>query len=168
MDRINDSWIKQSLKNALAKKGICHKHRVAAVIETVALQYVLGWNGGPSVGKEHSECLRKGYPTGEGMHLCPTVHAERRAISHAAKYGRPLHGGTLYMSEWFPCADCAKSIIEAGISKLVTPDKIYADEKNHVLLPHFQNQSYNFELAEELLREAGVAIIIDPSIKVRD
>jgi dCMP deaminase len=42
-------------------------------------------------------------------------HAERNAIYNAA---RPLIGCTLYVM-WFPCADCARAIIQSGIKKLV-------------------------------------------------
>lgn len=143
------------------------KHPVAAVIETPENKYILGWNGAPTKGLEHNECSRKGYASGQGMNLCPTVHAERRAISHAAKDGISLTGGIIYMSEWFPCADCAKSIIEAGIASLVTPDKLYNDGKNHVLIEKLRNQPYNFEMAEKLIRDAGIEIIVDSSIKVK-
>lgn len=156
--------ISELLKEALSKKT-CMKHPVAAVIEMPEGKYVLGWNGTPTKGLEHNECLRKGYASGQGMNLCPTVHAERRAISHAARDGISLSGGTIYMGEWFPCADCAKSIIEAGIVKLVTPDELYNDSKNHVLIEKLQNQPYNFEMAERLIREAGIKIVIDSSIK---
>lgn len=138
---------------------------MGAVIETLDNQYVLGWNGAPSIGAEHDECSRKGLPSGEGMHLCKTVHAERRAISYAARDGIALNGGSIYLNEWFPCADCAKSIIEAGIARLVTPDEFYQDEETHLLIPKLQNQSYNFEMAELLLREARLELIVDPLIR---
>lgn len=45
-------------------------------------------------------------------------HAERRAIYRAAKYGIPLEGCSLY-SSWAACADCARAIVESGITELV-------------------------------------------------
>lgn len=156
--------IKDLLKKALSKKT-CMKHSVAVVIETVNFEYVFGWNGAPSKGKLHKKCLREGYASGEGMHLCPSVHAEIRAITYAAKHGIKLDGSTIYMSEWFPCDNCAKAVIEAGVKRMITPDEVYSNPDTYELIPRLRNQSYNFELAEKLIRESGLELIIDPSIK---
>lgn len=163
--------IQDYLKEALSQKT-CMKHPVAVVIETIEnkhmqKQYVLGWNGAPMYGVPHTECSRKGYASGQGMHLCPTVHAERRAISRAAKLGIDTFGAKIYMNEWFPCVDCAKSIIEAGIAVIVTPDELYEDKEKHILIPKLIGQSYNFEMSEQLIREAGLEIIVDPSIRLQ-
>lgn len=48
--------INDLLKEALSKKT-CYKHPVAAVIETVNKEYILGWNGAPTRGKDHDEYL---------------------------------------------------------------------------------------------------------------
>jgi len=45
-------------------------------------------------------------------------HAERNAIYNAASKGIELRGATMY-HRWFPCADCARSIIQSGISTLI-------------------------------------------------
>jgi dCMP deaminase len=45
-------------------------------------------------------------------------HAERRAIYKAANVGIALHGCTLY-STWAACTDCARAVVETGISRLV-------------------------------------------------
>lgn len=47
-----------------------------------------------------------------------TEHAERRAIYRAAKLGIALEGCTLYCT-WAACVDCARAIVESGITKLV-------------------------------------------------
>jgi len=47
-----------------------------------------------------------------------TEHAERNAIYNAAKLGISTDGCTMYIM-WFPCADCARAIIQSGIKKLV-------------------------------------------------
>jgi deoxycytidylate deaminase len=46
------------------------------------------------------------------------VHAEMEAILSCARTGGPLRGATLY-STTFPCHNCAKHIIGAGISRVV-------------------------------------------------
>ncbi|MBL7100801.1 MAG: cytidine deaminase [Nanoarchaeota archaeon] len=159
MPSINDL-----LKKALSKKT-CMKHPVVVVIETLNSEYIIGWNGAPSKGKKHDKCSRAGFPSGEGMELCPTVHAEIKAITHSAKKGIKIEGSTMYMNEWFPCDNCAKAIIEAGIEKFVTPDEIYSNPKTYELVPLLRNQSYNFEMAEKLMREAKIKLVIDPSIR---
>ena len=46
-----------------------------------------------------------------------TQHAERNVLDNA---GFDLHGATIYIT-MFPCAECAKSIISKGISRVVSP-----------------------------------------------
>ena len=46
-------------------------------------------------------------------------HAERNAICEAAKKGISTDGCEMYCN-YYPCSDCAISIIQAGISKLYT------------------------------------------------
>ncbi len=159
-DAYSPDGIKKRLRYACAYQGVCKKHPISAVIESTDKKYVIGWNGAPT-GIKHDECARAGFVSGEGMNLCPTVHAERRAISHAAKSGIATEGARIYLSEWFPCADCAKSIIEAGIIQLVTPDEFYSDNITHLLVPKLRNQPYNFEMAERLMREACLELLVD-------
>lgn len=45
-------------------------------------------------------------------------HAERNAIYNAGRTGVPLVDCRLYVN-WLPCADCARGIIQAGISEVV-------------------------------------------------
>lgn len=46
------------------------------------------------------------------------VHAEMCAICDAARLGRSIKGGTLYCTT-FPCHNCTKHILAAGISKVI-------------------------------------------------
>ena len=45
-------------------------------------------------------------------------HAERNAIYNAARIGTSLEGCTLYIG-WTPCHDCARAIIQSGITRVV-------------------------------------------------
>lgn len=67
--------------------------------------FVHGWKPRP----EDYERPRK-YLIGE--------HAERRAIYKAAKYGIALEGASLYCT-WAACVDCARAIVESGLTRLV-------------------------------------------------
>jgi dCMP deaminase len=51
-----------------------------------------------------------------------TIHAEQNAIASAAKRGIALDNCELYVSE-FPCSDCTKLIIQAGIKKICVCNK---------------------------------------------
>ena len=48
-----------------------------------------------------------------------TEHAERNAIYNAARMGVALKGSTIYVTH-VPCADCARAIIQVGITRVVT------------------------------------------------
>jgi len=74
-------------------------------------------------------------------------HAERNAIYNASRNGIQLKGCTLY-STVFPCSDCARGIIQSGITKVVTTP--YSGQT--------QMPDESFRVAEEMLRETGVAI----------
>ena len=50
-----------------------------------------------------------------------TEHAERNAIYLAARAGVSLDECTMYV-RWLPCADCARAIIQAGITRVVARD----------------------------------------------
>ena len=60
------------------------------------------------------------------VHNCNSVHAEANAIISAAR--RDMIGATLYLAcnekDAFPCKDCQRLIINAGISKVITEEKI--------------------------------------------
>jgi len=76
-----------------------------------------------------------------------TEHAERNAIFQAARVGIALQGCTLYLT-WFPCMDCARAIVQAGIGRLVAT-------RPNTLEPEWGKQ---FEAAIELLKETGILI----------
>jgi dCMP deaminase len=77
-----------------------------------------------------------------------TEHAERNAIYHAARSGVSLLGSTLYVQyDAPPCADCARAIVQAGITTLVTGPTPWPS-------PHSWAES--MRAAEEILGEGGV------------
>lgn len=56
-------------------------------------------------------------------------HAERNAIYNAAKKGISLDDSTIYLN-WYPCIDCARAIIQSGISEIVCEKKPdYSDQR---------------------------------------
>ena len=105
----------------------------------------MGYNGFPSgfnddVDSRHDTSMKYFY----------TEHAERNAIYSAVKNGVKLQNSTIY-STLFPCADCARAIIQSGIKTIVTrkPDI------NH----HRWGKS--FQVSIEMFNECKVNIIYE-------
>jgi len=80
-------------------------------------------------------CPRRvlGFKSGQGLHLCPAVHAERNSILSAARNGIRTDGTTLYCWCCLPCSECAREIINAGVSRVVC---LYS-ETTYDKLSHF-------------------------------
>lgn len=74
-------------------------------------------------------------------------HAERNSINLAAKKGISTDGCEMYCN-YYPCSDCAISIIQAGISKLYT-------EK-----PDFNHHKWgeSWKRSKKMFEESGVVI----------
>ena len=52
--------------------------------------------------------------------LAMICHAEENAIMHAARVGVPLKGTVAYVT-FPPCSRCARSLVQAGVSRVVCP-----------------------------------------------
>ena len=48
-----------------------------------------------------------------------TEHAERNAIYNAAAEGIALRGCRIYVNKLLPCSDCARAIIQSGITEVI-------------------------------------------------
>lgn len=81
-----------------------------------------GYNGYPS-GCKHISIVRDN-------HEQNTIHAEQNAISDAARRGTAVEGSIIYITH-FPCINCCKYIISAGIKEI----KYLDDYKNDELVP---------------------------------
>lgn len=79
------------------------------------------------------------------------VHAETGAIYDAARQGHKTQDAIMY-SPWAACEDCAKAIIQAGISKLFV-------HQEAVTQLHEQWQD-SIRIALEMFQEAGVAYVL--------
>jgi len=102
----------------------------------------VGYNGFP-VGVEDTEERLNDRDT----KIRYVAHAEANAISTAARSGISLSGSTLVVSALHPCADCAKLIIQAGISRVIAP------------LPAIDGRwADSFEIAATMFRESGVEV----------
>lgn len=77
-------------------------------------------------------------------------HAERNAINDALNKGVSLEGGTLFCT-LFPCADCARSIVAAGIVRLVVPSGYGSSLRDSKWADHYR-------YAKEIFDRAGLVL----------
>ena len=72
-------------------------------------------------------------------------HAERNAIIEALKSGISLERATLY-GTLFPCADCARAIVAAGIEEVVVPRPGLHPDRDERWRSHYEYATKVFEL----------------------
>lgn len=103
-----------------------------------------GYNGFPR-GVSADDSRRYDRSSGEKFYWFE--HAERNAIYNAARMGTPLAGTKIYVNR-YPCADCARAIIQSGITAVVCPEP-----------PEFDGAlDYSFKVSGQMLGEAGVQL----------
>lgn len=142
------SWDEYFMQMAelTAQRSTCLRRKVGAVIVKDKHIIATGYNGAPR-GLSHcgelGGCLRQkmGIPSGQRHELCRALHAEQNAIIQAATLGQSIENASIYITHQ-PCVICAKMIINAGIDRIVV------------------KEGYPDELSEEILKEAGLKIIM--------
>lgn len=80
-----------------------------------------------------------------------TEHAERNAIYNASRFGAPLLSCTLY-TQWIPCSDCARAIVQTGIKEVVV------HKAWETLIGDKWKESCT--IGREILMECGVTITV--------
>ncbi len=148
---IKGHWHKRFLELAahVAQWSRDPEKKVGAVIvrpdKTIAS---LGFNGFPR-GVEDNDARYQDKALKREL----TTHAEINAILHARE---PLHGYTLYVWPLAPCVRCAASIIQSGVTHVVT-----------VPLKTDSNWATTLELANTIFSEAGITVtMIDEPIQM--
>lgn len=106
----------------------------------------IGFNGIPR-GVRGDVSLRHSRAEGEKYYWFE--HAERNAIFNAARTGISIADCKMYVG-LHPCADCARAIIQSGVTSVNT----YLPPTND---PTF---SRSYQVADEMFREAGVQLLI--------
>lgn len=130
---------------AVSLRSTCLRRKVGAVIVADNRIIATGYNGAPSgMGNCSSNpdlCYRSKHniPSGKDLHLCRANHSEVNAIMCALKTGENLNGAAIYVTT-HPCSNCAKMIIQSGISEVY-----YID-------------GYEDEFSKMLLKEAGIKL----------
>jgi len=81
-------------------------------------------------------------------------HSERNAIYNAARVGIPLKGCRIYLP-WIPCTDCARAIINVGITKIIVDDRPNNPWKSPERMSRWKD---DMNRSLKMLSEAGVEI----------
>ena len=103
-----------------ASRTNCMKRAVGAVIVKDNRVVACGYNGTPF---KHKNCNEGGCDrcnsnevSGKGLDECLCIHAEENAVIEAGR--AKTMGGTIYITT-FPCLMCAKTLVQAGIERIV-------------------------------------------------
>lgn len=113
----------------IARRSTCPRRSVGAILVRGGRILSTGYNGAPS-GLPH--CTDAGCILGPDGGCIRVVHAEVNAIAFAAREGIRTEGSTLRTTV-SPCLSCAKLIINAGISEVVSLER-YRDRSGQDLL----------------------------------
>ncbi len=135
------------LAHVVKERSNCFRLAIGAVIVQGTHIIATGYNGTPKGTKNCNDggCERCSHreqnilKKDERKDLCICVHAELNAILQSSYHGVSSKGGTLY-STIAPCIQCAKAIINAGITTVVYEEK------------------YQDNLGIQLLQSAGLTI----------
>lgn len=135
-DRISWDEYFMAQSHLLSLRSTCSRLSVGATIVRDKRIIAGGYNGSIK-GDEH--CIDCGCKVVDN-HCVRTIHAEINAILQCAKFGASTEGATIYVTH-FPCLNCTKSIIQAGIKEIC-----------------YANDYRNNEYAEELLKKSGIIV----------
>ena len=124
----------------LASRSTCERLSVGATIVRDKRIIAGGYNGSVS-GDVH--CIDEGCYIVDG-HCVRTIHAEMNAILQCAKFGAATDGAEIYVTD-FPCLQCTKMLLQAGIQKIHYLRNYHNDayamsliERKHVALQQVQ------------------------------
>jgi dCMP deaminase len=120
----------------LSLRSTCTRLSVGAIIVRDRRVIAGGYNGAVS-GDVH--CIDEGCYLVDG-HCVRTIHAEMNAVLQCAKLGVVTDGAEVYVTD-FPCLQCTKMLLQAGIVKI-----------------NYLRNYHNDQYAVELLKRKNVEI----------
>lgn len=126
------SWEKyfMEITELVASRSTCDRAWVGCVLVNSSNRIVsTGYNGSIS-GNPH--CNDVGHTMRDG-HCIATIHAEMNALLYCAKEGIPVKNCSAYVTH-FPCLNCTKALIQAGINKIYFKNGYRVDDYAIVLL----------------------------------
>jgi dCMP deaminase len=116
-----------------------------------------GWNELPTA------LCNKGYPKSANTKNYCTEHAERRVLYKAVENDIPTKGLQMY-GTWIGCSECARAIIQFGITRVVTFRKLV-----ELTPPKWEESVYQ---GLNMMKDAGITVVgwsgeLRPSNKIR-
>ena len=120
-----------NIAEVVMSRSTCLRRKYGSVIVKNDEIIATGYNGSPRGDKnccDIGECWREEYgiPHGQRYELCCAVHSEANAIISASR--RDMQGAVLYLAsdkpKAEPCDICKRLIKNAGITKVITREKI--------------------------------------------
>ncbi|MDO4672606.1 MAG: deaminase [Porphyromonadaceae bacterium] len=120
------TWDQYFMKLAynVSQRGTCDRAYVGCILVNKENRIVSTGYNGSITGNPH--CDEIGHTMREG-HCIATIHAEMNALLYCAKEGIKVDGCKCYVTH-FPCLNCTKSLIQAGIKKIYYANSYRIDE----------------------------------------
>lgn len=151
MDRINRDNYFMSIALVVSLRSTCLRAKVGAILVSNNRILATGYNGSP---RGFPHCTQA--TCGDHVDHCEaTVHAEINAIIAAAATGVSTSGSTLYTTH-SPCADCARTLVNAGIRE-VRIHHMYGMERGLTILAEAGIQTYGCGTAP-IFSEEGLSL----------
>lgn len=102
------------LAQMVAERSTCDRAYVGCVLVNKEHRIIATGYNGSIAGNPH--CDEVGHTMRDG-HCIATIHAEMNALLYCAKTGIAVDGSLCYVTH-FPCLQCTKALIQAGISTI--------------------------------------------------
>lgn len=144
----------------VASRATCNRLTVGAVLVRDKRIIGTGYNGAVS-GDEH--CIDVGCYMRDG-HCVRTIHAEMNALLQCARFGTPTDGAELYVTD-FPCLQCTKSLLQAGIRQINYLRNYHNDEYAMKLIKLKHVKLQQIRLDQNILDEVNLDQYIHPEGK---
>ncbi len=121
----------------VATRSTCDRAFVGCVLVNQDNRIISTGYNGSIVGNKH--CDEIGHTMRDG-HCIATIHAEMNALLYCAREGISVKGARCYVTH-FPCLNCTKALIQAGIKAIMYKEAYRIDdyaleliEKNNIEL----------------------------------
>lgn len=143
----------------LASRSTCTRLSVGAVLVRDKRIIGGGYNGAVA-GDEH--CIDEGCYMRDG-HCVRTIHAEMNAILQCARFGVSCDGASLYVTD-FPCLQCTKSLLQAGVREINYIRNYHNDEYAMKLIQMKHVRLRQIKLDDDILDQVHLGQYIDPEV----
>ena len=143
----------------LASRSPCKRLSVGAVLVRDKRIIAGGYNGAVS-GDDH--CIDEGCYLRDG-HCVRTIHAEMNAILQCARFGMSTDGASLYVTD-FPCLQCTKSLLQAGIKEINYIRNYHNDDYAMKLIKLKNVRLRQINLDQDILGQVHLDQYIDPQV----